>query len=68
MSVEGYERRLGYTPVAGGKPVPGVGPILGIRHYRGAVYVLRSDGEKPMPYVESEDGWEPIVPIWEAVL
>ena len=65
---DGYHQRLGYSPVGGGQPVPGAGPILGVRHYRGCVYAIRSDGEVPRLYAETETGWEMVRPIWDEVL
>lgn len=67
--IPGYERFTGID--AGGKdigPVPGVGPILGIRLFRETVYATRSDGEVPRLYAATATGWELVTPIWDAVL
>jgi len=60
--IAGYERYRGPGAIPDGfPPVPGVGPILGIRHFGGCVLAIRSDGETPVLYVAAKTDWQKVM-------
>lgn len=44
--------------------VPGIGPILACKYFRGTVLAIRSNGEWPVTYMLKDGQWEEVVPTW----
>lgn len=58
--IAGYEHLAGTNGVEF-PPVPGTGPVLGARWFKGNLLAIRSDGEVPILYVAGESDWEKVM-------